>query len=148
MAGTPRVPQGNLNRLRGSLIIPNFASLNITAPFLGKQGLSIAFKGPATTRLPTMTGGVNSPEVYREVTITAHCVKSQAMAAAWKLQEETNTLLGDGLTFRSDASPTLPPFQFDNCSLDGVQGVTANGMDPDYVVVLGGFWYINSDLWN
>ena len=146
MAGSPRVPQGLINRLKGSLIIPDYPALNITAAFMGKQACSASFRGPATTRLPTMTGGVNSPEPYREVTITAHIVKSTALANAWKMQEERNALLGQ-VIFRADTR-TLSPYQFDNCSLDGVNGLENNGMNPDFIVTIGGFYYINSEIWD
>lgn len=146
MAGSPNVPQGNLNRLKGSIVIPNFPSLNVTPSFLGKEGFSASFRNPATVRLPTMTGGVNSPEPYREVEITIHLVKSQGLCQFWKAQEELNTLLGP-IVFRPDVA-NFPPWQFDNCSLDGIQNVAVNGGDPNYLVTIGGFYYINASLWS
>ena len=138
-------PQGTLNRLRGSILIPAFPSLNITAAFLGKEGISASPKGPATTRIGTMTGAVTSPEPYREFTLTAHLIKAQAFSDAWKLQEELNTLLGD-ITVRPDSS-MLSPYQYDNCSLDGVNGLTINGMDAGFVITISGVYYINSQMW-
>jgi len=146
MAGSPNVLQGTLNRLKASIVIPLFPSLNITPPFLGKEAIGIAFKGPATIRIPTMTSGVNSPEPYREVEITAHLVRSQGLAQAWKAQEELNTILGQ-ITVRPDVAG-FPPYQFMNCSLDGISSLTINGMDAGYVITMGGFYNVNSALWS
>ena len=143
---SPNVPQGTISRLKGSIVIPNFPSLNITPQFLGKEGFSASFGAPATDRIPTMTGGVNSPAPYRPVAITVHLIKSQGLAHSWKSQEELNTLLGP-ITFRPDVAG-FSPYQFDNCSLDGVQNLTVNGMDAGYVIAIGGFYYINSSLWS
>ena len=145
MPSSPNVRQGNLNRLKGSIVIPDYPSLNITAPFLGKEGFSASFGAPATDRIPTMTGGVNSPAPYRPVAITIHLIKSQGLSQAWKDQEELNTLLGP-ITFRQDVA-NAAPWLFDNCSLDGVQSIVVNGMDAGYVIAIGGFYYINSALW-
>ncbi len=142
---SPLQPQGSLNRSRGSILIPAYPSLNITASFLGKEGISAAPKGPATTRIGTMTGSVTSPEPYRDFTITAHLIKAQSFADSWKMQEEINTLLGDVIV-RPD-SPTLSPYQYDNCSLDGVNGLTINGMDAGFIITISGIYYINSAMW-
>ena len=141
----PNVSQGTINRLKGSLIFVNYPSLNITAAFLGKDGFSCQFSSPATDRLPTMTGGVNSPAPYRIATMSVHLVKSQGLAQSWKAQEESKTILGPA-TFRPDVA-NFPPYQFDNCSLDGIQNLTVNGMDPNFVIAIGGYYYINSVMW-
>ena len=145
MPSSPNVQQGNLNRLKGSIVIPNFPSINVTAAFLGKEGFSASFGGPATDRLPTMTGVVNSPAPYRLATITIHLIKSQGLAQGWKAQEELNTLLGP-ISFRVDVAG-FPIYAFDNCSLDGIQNLTVNGSDPNFLVTIGGVYYINSGLW-
>ncbi len=62
MAGSPLVSQGTISRIRGSLIVPNFPNLNITAPYLGKMGIHLSFEGSATPMIDTMTGRVTSPE--------------------------------------------------------------------------------------
>ena len=49
-------------------------------------------------------------------------------------------------TFRPDVA-NFPPYQFDNCSLDGIQNLTVNGMDPNFVIAIGGYYYINSVMW-
>ena len=52
---TVPVQQGTLNRLRGSLTIPDLPELNVTAPFLGKEGIAMSFEGNSTVYI---VGGV------------------------------------------------------------------------------------------
>lgn len=142
----PNVPQGQLNRIRAAWQIPAFPALNITSPYLGKRGLSMARNGPITTSLPTMTGAVQSPEPYQPVRITAELLKSQALAAAWQAQEQNNSLLGD-TTLRPDATP-LVPYYITNCALENVDELTFNGEVVGYVVHATGYYLINSFLFN
>jgi|SRR6185437_2158658 len=146
MAGNPNQPQGTLNRVRASIVIPNFSGLNITAPFLGRRGISVVRNGPITTNLPTMTGAVQSPEPYQPVRITAELIKSQALAAAWQAQEQSNSLLGD-ITVRPDATP-LTPYTYINCSIENVEEMGFNGESYAYGLALTGYYLINSALWN
>ena len=145
MPSSPNVPQGTINRLKGSIVIPDFPSLNITASFLGKEGFSASFGAPATDQIPTMTGVVNSPAPYRPVAITIHLLKSQGLSQGWKAQEELSTILGP-ITFRQDVA-NAAPWLFDNCALAGLQSINVNGMDAGYVIAINGVWYINSSLW-
>ena len=89
MAGNPLIQQGTLNRLRGSVVYANDATLNVTAPYLAREAISIAFEGDAGMLIPTLTGGVTSPEPYQLATITIHLVKSQALANVYKSQIES-----------------------------------------------------------
>ena len=41
----PLVPQGNLNRLKASLIWTDFPNLNVTPPFLAGEMLVLSFEG-------------------------------------------------------------------------------------------------------
>lgn len=142
----PNVPQGTLNRLRASIQITAFPSLNITAPFLGRQGISVTRNGPLTTSLPTMTGAVQSPEPYQPVRISASLIKAQALAAAWQAQELLNTLLGD-LTVRPDATP-LTPYYYTNCALENVDELRFNGETEAYGLHITGYYLVNSSLWS
>lgn len=141
----PNVPQGTLNRIRASITIPDFPSLNITASFLGRRGISVVRNGPLTTSLNTMTGAVQSPEPYQPVRVTAELIKSQALAAAWQAQEQLSTLLGD-ITVRPDATP-LTPYPYTNCSLENVEELSFNGETSAYVINITGYYLVNSSLW-
>ena len=142
----PIVPQGTLNRLRGSVTIPSNTGLNITASYLGKDGISMSFDGAANTAIDTMTGIVQSPEPYQRVTVAIHLLKSQALADLWKGQIESNVLLGD-ITVKTDAK-NLSPYQLSNCAVMNVNPLKFDGTDAGWIVALTGIYYINSDLWN
>ena len=43
----PLIQQGTLNRLRGSVVYSTNATLNVTAPYLAREAISIAFEGDA-----------------------------------------------------------------------------------------------------
>ncbi len=142
----PIVPQGVLNRLRASITIPGFPGLNVTASYLGKEGVSLSFDGVATTPIETMTGVVQSPEPYQRVTFSAHLLKTQALANSFKAQLESNTLLGD-VTVRPDAV-NLDPYQLSNCAVQNVNPLKFDGTDGGWVIMFSGIYYINSSLWN
>ena len=48
MAGNPQVAQGTLNKVRSSVIVTGDNTLNVTAPFLGRNMVSVAFQGDAS----------------------------------------------------------------------------------------------------
>lgn len=146
MAGNPNISQGTLNRLRGSIIIPTFPELNVTASFLNKDGISLRFDGNATVMIDSMTGRVTSPVPYLAATIEIHLLKSQSLAALFKKQMEADSRIGD-VTFRSD-SAVLPPYQIANCAIESVPNISANGESADYPVTIAGTYFINNDLWN
>lgn len=142
----PLQPQGVLNRLRGSITIPAFPALNITAPFLGKEMIGITFSGVVNTPIETATGVVQSPEPYQRVTVNCHLLRTQSLANQWKRQIELLALLGD-MTFRTDATQ-FEPFQFSNTAIENVDPIRSNGTDPGYNIMISGIYYINSALWN
>ena len=145
MAGNPLINQGTLNRLRGSVVYASNHSLNVTAPYLEKEAISIAFEGDAGMLIPTLTGGVTSPEPYQMANVTINLVKSQALADIYKTQIETNVNVGD-ISVIPD-SPALSDYQLTNCVLKGVRDVTFDGNVPGFVVTLTGIYSVNSALW-
>ena len=146
MPGNPQIPQGTLNRLRASITWPNFANLNISSGYLGKMGIRLAFEGDSTTFIQTMTGTVPSPEPYMMITATAHLLKSQPLAQAYKQQMELSALLGNG-TIRGDTTP-LTPWVINNASIQTVRELNFAGDDGDYAVTFRGYYLINSNLYN
>ena len=142
----PIVALGNLNRLRGTILIPLRPTLNVTAPFLGKEGIKLSFEGDLTEMLGQMVGMVQSQNVYLPATLTFALVKTTPLANAFKRQIETDSNLGD-ITFRSDAS-TLDPYQFSNCSIEGVEGIDASGSSAAFPLRIKGTYYANSNLFN
>ncbi len=149
MPANPLVPQGVLNRLVASINWNNFPELNITPPYLTKEAIRLALDGETTHYVPTATGAVTSPEPYMMITATAHLIKPQPLAAAYKAQMETNSLLGDGV-IRPDVAASqggLTPFDVANCSIQAVRELNFDGSDGGFVITLRGYWIINSELW-
>ena len=145
----PQVPQGTLNRLRASITLTSFPNLNITASYLGREGISLTFDGVVTTPIDSMTGIVPSPEPYQRITVSAHLLKSQALANAYKAQIELNSLLGD-VTVRPDVAigTGIGAYQLSNCYINTVNALKFDGTDAGWIIMIGGIYLINSALWN
>lgn len=141
---SPNIPQGTLNRLRGSITWASFPSLQITSAFMGRDGMEISFNGDSVQYIDTMTGAVTSPEPYLSVDVAINLLRTQALSNLFKNQLESNSLLGDA-TFRTD-SVTLGTFQLTNTAIKRVRGLRVNGTDPGFVVEIGGYYLINADL--
>src|SRR5215831_11127360 len=109
----PVINQGSLSRLVASVVIPDFPELNITPEFLGDEGISIVFQGETTAYIPTMVGAVTSPEVYQQVTVTAHLLKTQFLSQLYEAQRQADSKIGD-IAVRPDTRD-FPPYGFFNC---------------------------------
>ncbi len=145
MATNPLVPQGTLNRLRGSVVWTDVPQLNVTAAYLGEEMIRLSLEGDAVEYFNTATGAVSSPQPYRMTSLMIHLLKTQQLADLYKQREETNALMG-GCTVRPDATP-LSPYQLINCSILGVSELNFAGKDPGYGVRIKGYYNINSSLW-
>lgn len=146
MAGNPQIAQGTLNRIRDSVVIPNYPALNVTAPFLGRAGIAVAFEGETTTMIGTMTGTVTSPLPYQMVTVTVSLLKTQALAASWEAQRQLSSVIGD-INVIPDTS-TLPTYTFNNCAIGNIRELNFAGEDASYVVTITGYYQINSALFS
>ena len=146
MAANPLVVQGTLNRIIGSVSWVTYPGLNVTAPYLGKDGIRLALEGEATLFIPTMTGTVTSPEPYQMITLTMHLLKTQPLASFYKLQQETTSLLGNGSVVPDTV--VLPPYPVTNCAIESVVEQNYSGTDAGWVVKIKGYYIINSNLWN
>lgn len=142
----PLVAQGSLNRLRGSLVWPSFPSLNITSPYLTKAAMRLSFQGESVVYLPTLTGAVTSPEPYLMCEVVASLNKANGLAQQYKAQLESSSSLGDG-TLRPDTA-ALGPFGLVNCSIKGVREVDLSGEDAAFAVIIGGYYLVNSTLFD
>ena len=139
------VSQGNLNRLRASVVFADFPELTITSAYLTKEAVGLAFEGAASQNLPTMTGVVGSPEPYMMANITIHAVRSQALSAAYQQQFLTDTQMGS-VNITTD-STQLPDFQIESCVLTQIDPLAFDGNQPAFVVHMSGVWYVNAALW-
>ena len=142
----PLVQQGTLNRLRGSVVFADNQSLNVTAPFLAREAIHVTFDGDSGMLIPTLTGGVTSPEPYQIGNVTINLLKSQNMADLYKHQIETDVNVGD-FSIIGD-SPALGDYEFVNGILLGVRDIVFDGNVPGFVVNLRGIYYINQTLFD
>lgn len=145
MAGNPLIDQGTLNRLLGSVVFLEYAELNITAPYLSQEAISISFSNDAGLLIPTMTGGVNSPEPYQMCDIAIHLIRAQGFSDLYKQQIETDTNVGD-FTVIPD-STTLSEYIFVNGIIKGQREVSFDGKQAGLLITLSGIYYVNNDLW-
>lgn len=142
---TAFVPQGTLNRLRSSVVIPSFPSLSITAPYMGKSFVKIAFDSAFGELIPTATGGVTSPEPYVMTTISVSVLKTQALGAAWMAAALLNCNIGPVSVWPD--STAYPVLTFQNCILKTKDIGAYDGTDPIVRLTIGGIFYVNSELW-
>lgn len=146
MAGNPLVAQGTVNRIRGSLVIPNFPQLNVTAPFLGKEGIRLTFQGETTLYIPTMTGAATSPEPYLQVMIEVDLLKTQNLSSLYKAQQELLATIGAATLYPDTSS--LPIYNFVNCAIQKTGDLNFAGTTAAYPITIGGLYNINSSLFN
>lgn len=142
---TVPIDQGNVNRLRGSVVYATRPDLTVISSNLAKEAISITFEGDAAQKIPTLTGGVDSSEPYVMAMVEIHLLRTQALAAAYKLAIETNTSLGS-INVIGDAT-TLPDYQLEGCILKGVQGLNFDGNNPNFSVRIQGIYYTNALMW-
>ena len=145
----PNIPQGVLNRLKASLVWNDFPGLNITPAYLGKEMFNLTPEGAITTFIETTTGAVISPEPYQKMTLTAHLLKTQALAPAYKAQLELNSAMGSGTLYPDVATGSgITVYQLQNCAIQNILPLNYNGQDAGWVIVFGGFYSINSSLFD
>lgn len=145
MAISPNTPQGMLNRLRGSVIIPSNSALNVTSDFLTPEGIEIQPEGNITDLLDTMTGRVGSQAAKQNINVVINLVRSQSLATAFYNQIKKNTALGD-LRIISDSS-SQPDRTIRNAYIISRPEEALNGTQVKWNVTLGGYEIVNSDLW-
>ena len=145
MPGNPFTPQGTLNRLRATIVIPDFPTLTVTPSYLTRMGVRLAFDGNNVLYIPCMVGAVTSDEPYLLCTITAHLNKAGALANQFEQQRLLESVIGD-ITVRPDTS-ALFPYQITNAAIEQVRELGFAGDDADYAVTLRGVYYINNNLW-
>lgn len=140
------IPQGTLNRLKGSIKFVNIPGLNITPPYLGKGGITLAFEGEATGIVPTMTGTVTSPEPYILARATVDILKTNGLSSAFQAQMQSTTVLGD-FVFTPDTT-ALGTFYINNSAIANPAEISATGESATWPLVLTGYWIINNNLWS
>jgi len=146
----PGINLGVINRLAGSVSVPSFPALSVTAAFLAKQAIRLAPEGDATKFLEVLTGVIPSPEPYQMLTVRIALVKTLPLCALYQAQFQQNTLIGN-ITIRPDisrGSGGLQPFDIQNAAIMGYGEMDFSGEDPAFVVNLRGSWQVNAALWS
>src|ERR1043165_6408643 len=131
----PLVDQGVLNRVRGAVVWTDFPGLNVTAPFLDKDGINLRREGEASAQHGTMTGVVQSPEPYMPVSVVIALLRTQAICNRYKDQMEASSLIGGGVVYPDVAGGSgLGQYQLYNMSIQSVGELLFNGTTPIYAV--------------
>jgi hypothetical protein len=146
MGTNPLVPQGVINRVRASVVCSANPLLNVTASYLGAEGITFTPTGKSVTYIRTLTGAVRSPEPYMMLEGVMHLLRTQALADDYKRAMETDSFLGM-LTVRPD-SRNLSPYQYVNCSITGVETLKFTGTDAGFMVGVEGVYLTNSNLFD
>ena len=144
--GNPLIAQGLLNRVRGSVVFPSNSNLNVTAPYLAVEGISLDIDEDGTEQLKTITGIVNSPAAYVLATATIHILKTQALGESWAQQFQSNSQIGR-MVIHTDSS-ALSQYRIHNCSLLKPQPGAMNGTNPSLILTIRGTYNVNDYIWS
>jgi hypothetical protein len=146
MAGNPLIDQGVLSRVRGSVTWANFPGLNVTAPYLDKDGINLRLEGGASLQHPTMTGIVQSPEPYMPVSVVIALLRTQQLADLYKVQMETSVILGPGTVFPDVVAGGISQYSLQNMAIESVGELLFNGTTPIFAVTCRGYYTVNNSL--
>ena len=146
MAVNPQVSQGNLNRVRASVIIPAFPTLNINSSHMGKQFLNLEWEEAFGDQIETGTGLVNSPAPYVKGTCTINLLRSQLIASQWQAQADATSIIGR-IVVHPD-STVYPAQTVHDCQILHASPGRMDGLNPTIDVIITGVRYVNNDLWD
>ena len=140
------VPQGSLNRVRGSLVFQLFPALNITAPYMSRNFITVTLDEIVfVEQFETGTGFVNSPEPYAPAVIVVEILRTQALANNWFQQIQNTASIGT-VEVHSDTA-AFPSFPVNNASVTKFDPGAFAGKDPVTKLTIRGLTYINSSMW-
>lgn len=141
----PGIARGVLNRVRCSVVVPSFPSLNIIAANMGRALARISFEDNLVNQIPTGTGLVNSPEPFIRATITIALLRTQSISSSWFSQILADSNV-ETATIYSDTS-TFPPIALQSVVASHIDPGPFDGTSPDFQLVLRGALPVNNDLW-
>lgn len=140
-----QIPQGTINKLRASVVFADNPTLNVINSFLTKEAISLSFQGEVGRLLPTMTGGVQSPEPYQMADIRIHLNRANGLADLFKQQIELDANIGS-LNVIPDTS-ALGNYEIEQGIIVSVDELPFDGNTAGFVVRVQGIYYINSTMW-
>ena len=146
MPTNPNLIPGNINRIRGTILVPGNPTLNVTAPFLGADGIVISPQTPTTTVIQGMASTINSEEPYQIIQVRAMILKSLALSAAYLTQIQNSPSIGS-ITVNPDTN-VMAPFTLNNVAIVNWQEISFAGRQADFAVVFSGYYNISNDLWS
>jgi hypothetical protein len=140
------VPQGVLNRVRASVIVPQYTSLNINSSHMSQKMLTGTPEEDFTEQPMTAVGVVNAPNPYVKYTVNVGILRTQALAYAWLQQAQTTVMVGR-IVIHSDTS-AFPQIRIHNASIIKIDPGAYDGRDPVVDLTLRGVFYVNNDMWS
>ena len=146
MATNPNLIPGNINRIRGSVLVPGNSSLNITASYLGAEGIVITPQTNVATVMQGMASIIISEEPYQIVQVRAMVLKSLALSAAYISQIQNSPSIGT-ITINPDTN-VMAPFTLYNAAIVNWQEISLAGRQADFAVVFSGQYNVSNDLWS
>lgn len=146
--GNPLIDQGVLNRIKASVTWANFPALNVTAPFLDKDGVTLRLEGEMSLQHGSMTGLVQSLEPYVPVSVVIALLRTQDLARQYQTKVQASSLLGPGTVFPDVSSGGIEQFNLHNMSIQNVGELLLNGTTPIFGVTCRGYYVVNNDLFS
>ena len=141
----PNLIPSPLNRVRANVSIPDNANLNVTASYLGADGISVTFQGAIATQRMGLTSTINSEEPYVPTQVRISLVKSLALTGQWMTQIQNAPTLGT-LTIQSDTAE-FPAITLYNTVITNIADVSMAGKQAEFVITISGYWSVSNDLW-
>lgn len=141
----PQITQGVLNRVRTSVVVPNYPGLSVTAPYMGKSFAKLDFEGNFVEQIETGTGAVRSPEPFVMATLTVSILRPQSLSAAWLAQAQLDGYLGQ-VNAHSDSS-VFPVVSLNETVIRHIDPGAYDGTDPIVRLTLRGTFYVNGAMW-
>ena len=141
----PNLIPSPLNRVRANVSIPAYSNLNVTASYLGAEGVSVSFQGNIATQLMGLTSTINSEEPYVPAQIRISLLKSLALANQWISQIQNSPTLGT-VTIQSDTAQ-FPTITLYNSVITNIGDVSMAGKQAEFQITISGYWSVSNDLW-
>jgi hypothetical protein len=137
---------GQINRLRTSIRFANFSQLNITPPFLCKNGIRFTQSGEGVVHIPVMIGTVPSEEPFIMVDIMADLVMTLPLAGAFQAQQQQDSFLGP-CTVRPPTQTGLGQYNLLNVTIVNPREQDFSGTSASYPLLLRGYLPLNSAMY-
>lgn len=118
------------------------SSLNIIPSDLGEEMIGANFDSDAVKRIRTAVGTVASPELFVEVSMTLHILKTSPQYEIYKKRVANNTIINGEVTLYDDANTA---WTFQKLSLK-LTGFTTSGNDATAQFIIQANWPVNTAL--